>query len=283
MAWTKNNNKNVRFNPNRKDDRLLLAEVTARRQHKPRKEAQKEEELILTDPEHVLGMPPDTRVDWLKMALMQSAMGKLKAASLYDVIARPSFARTSGSARKALKASVLANLHLFNAKQKRVIEELWNTDDHDTHGASGCETRSRLLASGLGGGCTPGVSIHEVRVDGGREDFGSGGVSRGMASGGSPEHSTSNEDDTSRKTAGGRRHHFSASGDDDALPVEGGMTSTRRSGHSSSSGSRNARRRRRRCRSRSPRTDNTGEELARRWEACRRERAPSQRRGGSRT
>merc|ERR1712032_948233 len=128
MAWIKNNNKNVRFNPNRKDDRLLLAEVTARRVHKPPKQIKAEDELISTDLDHVLGMPPDTRVDWLDMALMQLALGKLKPVSLYDVIAIPKFANTSGKARKPLKAKVLANLHLFNGKQKRAIEELWKSE-----------------------------------------------------------------------------------------------------------------------------------------------------------
>jgi len=128
MAWIKNNNKNVRFNPNRKDDRLLLSEVTARRVHKPQKQTKAEEEPISTDLDHVLGMPPDTRVDWLDMALMQLALGKLKPASLYDVIAIRKFADTSGKARKSLKAKVLANLHLFKGKQKRAIEELWKSE-----------------------------------------------------------------------------------------------------------------------------------------------------------
>jgi len=128
MAWIRNNSKNVRFNPNRRDDRLLLSEVTARRVHKPRKQTKAEEELISTDLGHVLGMPPDTRVDWLDMALMQLALGKLKPASLYDVIAIPKFANTSGKARKPLKAKVLANLHLFKGKQKRAIEELWKSE-----------------------------------------------------------------------------------------------------------------------------------------------------------
>eukprot|EP00913_Durusdinium_trenchii_P012858 g12074.t1 len=40
MAWVNNNKRNARFNPNRRDDRLLDAEVTARRQApvKPQKD-----------------------------------------------------------------------------------------------------------------------------------------------------------------------------------------------------------------------------------------------------
>ncbi|CAE7704293.1 nipblb, partial [Symbiodinium necroappetens] len=100
------------FNPNRRDDRLLDAEVTARRHPRPQKPAEDDdsdsEELINTEPEFVLSMESDSRVDWLQMALMQAAEGKLKAAALYE-------------------AMLTANLHLFSAKHKKVLEEAANS------------------------------------------------------------------------------------------------------------------------------------------------------------
>lgn len=123
MAWTNNNKNNARFNPNRKDDRLLKAEITSRREHKLRREVAPEEELVSTEPSHVLSMPAETRLDWLQMALMQAGMGKLKPAALFEVLKEPAFGPTSSTTRKPLKAMVLANLHLFSAKQKNSLKE----------------------------------------------------------------------------------------------------------------------------------------------------------------
>jgi len=119
MAWVNNNKKNARFNPNRRDDRLMMSQVTSRREHKPRREVEPEIELVSTDPSHVLSMGAETRLDWLQMGLMQAGLGKLKVDSLYKVLTNPAFGPSEGPARKALKAVVLANLHLFSAKQKK--------------------------------------------------------------------------------------------------------------------------------------------------------------------
>lgn len=123
MAWVNNNKKNARFNPNRRDDRLMMSQVTSRREHKPRKEVEPEIELVSTDPAHVLGMGSETRLDWLQMGLMQASMGKLKVDALCNVLTNPSFGPSESSCRKALKALVLANLHLFGTKQKKAIQE----------------------------------------------------------------------------------------------------------------------------------------------------------------
>mmetsp|Transcript_32553 Transcript_32553/g.75278 ORF Transcript_32553/g.75278 Transcript_32553/m.75278 type:complete len:222 (-) Transcript_32553:140-805(-) len=135
MAWVNNNKRNARFNPNRRDDRLLDAEVTARRHPRPQKPAEEEdsesEELINTDPEFVLSMESDSRVDWLQMALMQAAEGKLKAAALYEVMKHKAFVPSEASHRSKLKAMLTANLHLFNPKHKKVLEEAisnWGSD-----------------------------------------------------------------------------------------------------------------------------------------------------------
>eukprot|EP00927_Polykrikos_kofoidii_P072495 TRINITY_DN68604_c0_g1_i1.p1 TRINITY_DN68604_c0_g1~~TRINITY_DN68604_c0_g1_i1.p1 ORF type:complete len:282 (-),score=52.24 TRINITY_DN68604_c0_g1_i1:284-1003(-) len=120
MAFVNNNKKNARFNPNARDDRVLPGYVSSRRVHKERKEVEPQvtEELISTDPEHVLSMEPSIRVDWFHMALMQAATGKLKGTALYGVVLDPMFAVT-----KQLKAMVLANLHLFSPKQQKAIKE----------------------------------------------------------------------------------------------------------------------------------------------------------------
>jgi len=123
MSFLNNNKANARFNPNRKDDRLVGGEVTSRREHKVRKEVKPETELISTDPAHVLSMPPETRVDWLQMAMMQAALGKLKPTGIYEVIKAPGFKPNSSAARKPLRAMVLANLHLLSQKQKKSLEE----------------------------------------------------------------------------------------------------------------------------------------------------------------
>mmetsp|Transcript_32584 Transcript_32584/g.52421 ORF Transcript_32584/g.52421 Transcript_32584/m.52421 type:complete len:216 (+) Transcript_32584:98-745(+) len=140
MAWVNNNKRNARFNPNRRDDRLLTTEVTLR-VHKEKKEEVDTEEAINTDIEHVLSMDSDTRVDWLSMAMMQAATGKLKAVNVFDVMKNPSFVPSESSHRMRLKAMVEANLHIFNAKQKKALEEQlarWTTP-----AAGNAERRSR--------------------------------------------------------------------------------------------------------------------------------------------
>ncbi|CAK0839366.1 unnamed protein product [Prorocentrum cordatum] len=103
----------------------MESEVTSRRNYnKPKREGKGPvEELVSTEPDHVLSMEPETRVDWLQMALMQAALGKLKAVALYDVIVLPAFAPGEGSALKPLTQHVLANLHLFTSKQKKTLEK----------------------------------------------------------------------------------------------------------------------------------------------------------------
>mmetsp|Transcript_17893 Transcript_17893/g.39278 ORF Transcript_17893/g.39278 Transcript_17893/m.39278 type:complete len:175 (-) Transcript_17893:105-629(-) len=142
MAFVNNNKKNARFNPNARDDRVLPGYVSSRRVHKPQKEAEIQEELISTDPEHVLSMEPSTRLDWFQMALMQAATGKLKAVNLYDVILSSHFAAT-----KPLKAMVLANLHLFSPKQQKALKEVVSGSSSaaldSARARSGSRSRSR--------------------------------------------------------------------------------------------------------------------------------------------
>ncbi len=129
MAWVNNNKRNARFNPNRRDDRLLDAEVTARRPPRPQKPTgdSDSEELINTKPDFVLSMESDSRVDWLQMALMQAAEGKLKATALYEVMRHKAFVPSEASHRGKLKAMLTANLHLFHGKQKKALEETANS------------------------------------------------------------------------------------------------------------------------------------------------------------
>merc|ERR1712228_608528 len=76
-----------RFNPQARDDRVLPGYIASRRVHKAPKEVKSDipaEEVIATDPSHVLSMDPSTRLDWFQMALLQAATGKLKATVLFD-------------------------------------------------------------------------------------------------------------------------------------------------------------------------------------------------------
>mmetsp|Transcript_39631 Transcript_39631/g.84512 ORF Transcript_39631/g.84512 Transcript_39631/m.84512 type:complete len:218 (+) Transcript_39631:122-775(+) len=169
MAWTNNNKNNARFNPNRKDDRLLKAEVTSRREHKIRREVEPEVELVSTEPSHVLSMPAETRLDWLQMALMQAGMGKLKPTSLFEVIKEPAFGPNSSAARKPLKAMVLANLHLFSAKQKNSLKEAvsnWSSSGGGRDDAGGGDNDR-----GAGGrGDKPAGSERDARTGSGDRD-----------------------------------------------------------------------------------------------------------------
>eukprot|EP00438_Fugacium_kawagutii_P017421 Skav208451 [mRNA] locus=scaffold1104:56857:59375:+ [translate_table: standard] len=144
MAWVNNNKRNARFNPNRRDDRLLDAEVTARRPPRVQKPtgSDSEEELINTKPDFVLSMESDSRVDWLQMALMQAAEGKLKASALYEVMKHKSFVPSEASYRGKLKAMLTANLHLFSGKQKKALEEAANSWSE-----GGNESRKRRKSS----------------------------------------------------------------------------------------------------------------------------------------
>mmetsp|Transcript_106125 Transcript_106125/g.342286 ORF Transcript_106125/g.342286 Transcript_106125/m.342286 type:complete len:218 (+) Transcript_106125:123-776(+) len=154
-------------------------EVTSRREHRPRREAEPEVELVSTAVEHVLGMQPETRVDWLQMALMQAGMGKLKAASLYDVIATSAFAPGDPSSRRSLKALVLANLHLFSPKHKRTLQEVvsaWGSHgereaggDHQAGTSSrrvpdgGLPLRDATAGTSSGGGSSSSISSTTTR------------------------------------------------------------------------------------------------------------------------
>lgn len=137
MAWVNNNKKNARFNPNRRDDRLMMSQVTSRREHKKQREVEPEIELVSTDPSHVLSMGGETRLDWLQMGLMQASMGKLKVDSLYKVLTNPAFGPSESSARKPLKALVLANLHLFSPKQQKAIKEAVSSWSRHSGGGGG--------------------------------------------------------------------------------------------------------------------------------------------------
>lgn len=152
MAWVNNNKRNARFNPNRKDDRLWEAQVTSRREHhvKPRKQEETDIELVTTDVSFVLSMSTETRLDWLQMSLMQAGGGKLKADALYKVLVDPAFGSGEAGPRKALRAMVLANLHLFSGKQKKAIEDAvgeWPTSDSREERKAKRRGRSRSRSS----------------------------------------------------------------------------------------------------------------------------------------
>lgn len=151
MAWVNNNKKNARFNPNRRDDRLMESEVISRRVHRKKRETEPEIELVSTDPSHVLSMGGETRVDWLQMALMQAGLGKLKVDALHKVLTNPAFGPSEKKVRKELKANVMANLHLFNAKQKKNIEEAVGAWTSASGGGDDAEERERPSA-GAGAG-----------------------------------------------------------------------------------------------------------------------------------
>lgn len=101
----------------------MPSQVTSRRVHKVREEAKPEIELVSTDPAHVLSMPGETRLDWLQMGLTQASQGKMKVDAIGEVLTNPAFGPSDSSSRKALKAMMLANLHLFGSKQKKAIQE----------------------------------------------------------------------------------------------------------------------------------------------------------------
>lgn len=141
MSWVNNNKRNARFDPNRRDDRLLTAEVTARRVHKAPKAAEPEdEETVTTDLDHVLSMSDDSRVDWLQLALMQVALRKLKAAAVCDVMKHARFSPRDQKIRKQAKAMFLANLHIFSGSQRKSLEKAvagWSGSDETTGGGMG--------------------------------------------------------------------------------------------------------------------------------------------------
>eukprot|EP00930_Biecheleria_cincta_P100000 TRINITY_DN91608_c0_g1_i1.p1 TRINITY_DN91608_c0_g1~~TRINITY_DN91608_c0_g1_i1.p1 ORF type:complete len:278 (+),score=69.56 TRINITY_DN91608_c0_g1_i1:97-930(+) len=144
MSWLNNNKRNARFDPNRRDDRLLTAEVTARRVHKaPRAAEPEDEETVTTDLDHVLSMSDDSRVDWLQLALMQVALSKLKAAAVFDVMKHAKFSPRDQKFRKQARAMFLANLHIFTGVQRKVLEKAvaaWSSNDDSTAAGAGVAT-----------------------------------------------------------------------------------------------------------------------------------------------
>eukprot|EP00427_Karlodinium_veneficum_P030163 CAMPEP_0169185466 /NCGR_PEP_ID=MMETSP1016-20121227/1810_1 /TAXON_ID=342587 /ORGANISM="Karlodinium micrum, Strain CCMP2283" /LENGTH=188 /DNA_ID=CAMNT_0009261169 /DNA_START=103 /DNA_END=667 /DNA_ORIENTATION=- len=127
MSWVNNNKKNARFDPNRKDDRLLLAEVISRREPRRKKEVEPTEELVSTDPEFVGSMQADRdSFGLVPDGIDAAATGKLKTDKIFRVISDPRFTSNAGSAKSALKSTMLANLHLFSGKQKKTVEAIVN-------------------------------------------------------------------------------------------------------------------------------------------------------------
>lgn len=115
--------------------------VASRRVHKDKRKEEEQvpaEALASTNAAEVLAMDPADRVEWFQKALMQAATGKLKAEVLYPVIVDPSFSST-----KPLKAVVLANLHLFNAKQQKAIKEVQKNLKEAAKAAKPKRSRSR--------------------------------------------------------------------------------------------------------------------------------------------
>eukprot|EP00931_Biecheleriopsis_adriatica_P123987 TRINITY_DN9905_c0_g3_i1.p1 TRINITY_DN9905_c0_g3~~TRINITY_DN9905_c0_g3_i1.p1 ORF type:complete len:271 (-),score=77.17 TRINITY_DN9905_c0_g3_i1:22-834(-) len=143
MSWLNNNKKNARFDPNRRDDRLLAAEVTARRVHKARKKEEPEEELVSTDSDQVLSMSGEARVDWLQTAIMQVATSKLKADPVYDIMKNPKFSPRESKFRKQLKATFLANGHIFSAVQRKALDKIVGSWDGETTAAEKTREKSR--------------------------------------------------------------------------------------------------------------------------------------------
>eukprot|EP00747_Dinoflagellata_sp_TGD_P081308 gnl/TRDRNA2_/TRDRNA2_161242_c0_seq1.p2 gnl/TRDRNA2_/TRDRNA2_161242_c0~~gnl/TRDRNA2_/TRDRNA2_161242_c0_seq1.p2 ORF type:complete len:285 (-),score=60.43 gnl/TRDRNA2_/TRDRNA2_161242_c0_seq1:145-909(-) len=127
MSWVKNNNKNARFNPNKRDDFLVMGEVISRRPQKvtaKQKEAEKDEaDAVTIDLAEIVSKNPKSRLKWLQRALMQAGRGKLVVNTLYDLISHPKFITDVKEGTGAqMKASILANLHLFSSKQQKYFK-----------------------------------------------------------------------------------------------------------------------------------------------------------------
>lgn len=127
MAWINNNKKNARFNPNKRDDFLLMAEVVSRRQHKEtraqREAAQEEADAVPMELADVLGKKPESRFKWLQKALLHAARGKAQVTTLYDIVAHPKFViGVSPGVGSQMRELLLANLHLFSTKQQKFFK-----------------------------------------------------------------------------------------------------------------------------------------------------------------
>jgi len=125
-------------------------------------------------------MDNSTKMDWFQMALLQAASGKLKSSALYDVVVHSQFATT-----KPLKATVLANLHLFSSKQQRTIKDRLEKQEvasAERGGHSVSCSRSRSRSRGYGGSGVRGSNVGQDGAHGGSGGaYSSGGYGGGMS------------------------------------------------------------------------------------------------------
>jgi len=128
MAWVNNNKKNARFDPNRRDDRLLGSEVVARSQRRVmtrgvEENEEEQGEMVSTDLKDIVALKQDARLEWLQEALLQAAQGKIKVDALYAIVADGGFLASFGtSAASRMKASLHGNSHIFSAKQQKFFQ-----------------------------------------------------------------------------------------------------------------------------------------------------------------
>mmetsp|Transcript_79794 Transcript_79794/g.151550 ORF Transcript_79794/g.151550 Transcript_79794/m.151550 type:complete len:370 (-) Transcript_79794:69-1178(-) len=136
----------IRFNPMRgAESRPIPGEIVARQQRKPKNRAERDASggsKLHMRPAEVYDLDPEDRFNWLQSALLLAGRGDIKADNLYDIIASSKFASGVGSGVGGqMKASLLANLHLFKKEQQRAIKSdiihLLTTEDAVEVGKSG--------------------------------------------------------------------------------------------------------------------------------------------------
>lgn len=120
----------VRVNPIRKggsDNIPLQGEVISRRERKrcrtDKEKNDDEKTQITTGASDVLNRNQAGRLQWLQDALLLAGRGKLEVGTVCSMVARPAFIEgMSKEIGAQIKASLLANLHLFKREQQKLIQ-----------------------------------------------------------------------------------------------------------------------------------------------------------------
>lgn len=154
----KHNWSNANFNPYKRDDQLLFAEVVSRRQRPKAKGqvdplAEPAEEIVSVDLSEVLNKSTGKRIKWLEKALSQVEAGKVTVTSIFDIVSHKRFCKGT-SEQEARQMGVLLVLHmqLFTEKQQRFLqsEEFGPRTEEDEAGGEDGASPSRSSSRGSG-------------------------------------------------------------------------------------------------------------------------------------
>lgn len=134
MPWnwhgvTKHNWQNAGFNPLRRDDLLLKAEVSSRREPRARvAEGKIPDPLPSTERSEVLNKTPENRLRWLQKVLPRISSGEVPNTIVFDIVAHSKFnAGMSSEMGRQMREVISKHFDVFSEKQRRRFQSSMST------------------------------------------------------------------------------------------------------------------------------------------------------------